>query len=190
MSDATGIGGESGLTAAAYVVLGMVRIGARTGYEIKQLTGQSIRYFWAISPVQIYPSLTRLEEAGLITGREDPQGRRPRRVYEITDAGQAALREWLGRPDPMPFELRDLGLVKLFFADALAPDQARHVLRAVRERSESRVAELRAVEPTARAVRESGDAYPELTLAMGIAVHQALAELCRDFELRYADAGQ
>ncbi len=195
MSDATEISGGTRLTAgdnrlttAAYVVLGMIRIGARTGYEIKQLTGQSIRYFWTISPVQIYPSLNQLEEAGLITGREDPQGRRRRRVYEITGAGQAALREWLGRPDPMPFELRDLGLVKLFFADALAPGQARQVLRAVRERSESRVAELRAVEPTARAVRESGDAYPGLTLAMGIAVHQAMADLCRDFERRYADA--
>ena len=180
MSDATEAGGETGpaagdngLTTAAYVVLGMIRIGARTGYEIKQLTAQSIRYFWTISPVQIYPSLNQLEEAGLITGREDPQGRRRRRVYQITGAGQAALREWLGRPGPMPFELRDLGLVKLFFADALVPGQARQVLRAV--------------EPTARAVRESGDAYPELTLAMGIAVHQAMADLCRDFEQRYAD---
>ncbi len=187
-SRGAGTSDAGGLTTAAFVVLGMVRLGARTGYEIKQLTGQSIRYFWTISPVQIYPGLTRLEEAGLITGREDPQGRRRRRVYEITVAGQAALREWLGRQDPMPFELRDLGLVKLFFADALDPDQARQVLRAVRERSEERVATLRAVEPTARAVRDRGDVYPELTLAMGIAVHQALADLCRDFEQKYADA--
>ena len=178
------------LTTAAYVVLGMVRIGARTGYEIKQLTAQSIRYFWTISPVQIYPSLTQLEAAGLVTGREEPHGRRPRRVFQITSAGQAALREWLGRPGPMPFELRDLGLVKLFFADALEPGQARQVLRAVAERSEDRVAELRAVEPTARAARELGAAYPELTLAIGIAFHQAMAELCRDFEQRYTDTGQ
>jgi len=185
MDDATG---KIGLSTAAYVVLGMVRLGARTGYEIKQMTEQSIRYFWTISPVQIYPSLTQLEASGLITGREDPQGRRPRRVYEITDAGQAALREWLGRPGPIPFELRDLGLVKLFFADALDPGQAHDVLRAVRERSEDRVAALRAVEPTARAARDRGAAYPELTLLMGIAFHQAMADLCRDFEQRYADA--
>jgi PadR family transcriptional regulator, regulatory protein AphA len=190
MDDATGNRDAPGLTTAAYVVLGMVRIGARTGYDIKQLTAQSIRYFWTISPVQIYPSLIQLEAAGLVSGREEPQGRRPRRVFQITDAGQAALREWLSRPDPLPFELRDLGLVKLFFADALDPDQARQVLRAVAERSEGRVAELRAVEPTARAAREQGAAYPELTLAIGIAFHQAMADLCRDFEQRYADAGQ
>jgi PadR family transcriptional regulator AphA len=188
VSTATEITGEDGLPAAAYVVLGMVGLGARTGYEIKQMTGQSIRYFWAISPVQIYPSLTRLAEAGFVTGREDPQGRRPRRVYEITDAGRAALAGWLDRPDPMPFELRDLGLVKLFFADTLAPSQARQLLRTVRQRSEDRVAALRAVEPTARAAQDQGHAYPGLTLAMGIAVHQAMADLCRDFEQRYAEA--
>src|ERR1700744_6720384 len=110
MRDATEIGGGSGLTTAAYLVLGMVRLGARTGYEIKQLTAQSIRYFWTISPVQIYPSLTQLEAAGLVTGREEPHGRRPRRVFQITSARQAALREWRAPPRPLPFELRDLGL--------------------------------------------------------------------------------
>jgi len=115
-----------------------------------------------------------------------------RRGWDNTEliGSPADLREWLGRPGPMPFELRDLGLVKLFFADALEPGQARQVLRAVAERSEDRVAELRAVEPTARAARELGAAYPELTLAIGIAFHQAMADLCRDFEQRYTDAGQ
>src|ERR1700747_2467768 len=88
----------------AYVVLGMVRLGARSGYEIKQTVEQSIRFFWTISPVQIYPSLVQLEEAGLITGRADPQGKRRRRTYEITPAGELALRQWLRRAEPMPFE--------------------------------------------------------------------------------------
>ena len=62
-----------------------------------------------------------LESAGLITGRADPQGRRPRRVFETTQAGEAALRDWLTRDEPMLFELRDTGLLKIFFADALDP---------------------------------------------------------------------
>ena len=66
MEDATDNRDAPELTTAAYVVLGMVRIGARTGYEIKQLTAQSIRYFWTISPVQIYPSLTQLEAARML----------------------------------------------------------------------------------------------------------------------------
>src|ERR1700722_1599848 len=97
---------EPSLGTPAYVVLGMIFIGARTGYEIKQMVEQSTRFFWTISQAQIYPSLQQLEQAGLITGREDPQGLRPRRVFEITAAGRAELIGWLGRDDPMPFELR------------------------------------------------------------------------------------
>jgi hypothetical protein len=76
------------LGAPAYVVLGMVRLGARSGYEIKQMVELPIRFFWTISQVQIYPSLERLESAGLVKGRSEPQGKRPKRVYEITPRGE------------------------------------------------------------------------------------------------------
>ena len=36
-----------------YVVLGMVGLGRRSGYEIKQAVELSIRFFWTISPAQI-----------------------------------------------------------------------------------------------------------------------------------------
>lgn len=127
------------LSAPAYVVLGMVHLGARSGYEIKRAVENSIRFFWTISQAQIYPSLELLESAGLITGRADPQGRRPRRVFETTQAGEAALRDWLTRDEPMLFELRDTGLLKIFFADALDPAQALTLLQALRQRSEDRV---------------------------------------------------
>lgn len=44
------------LTAPDYVVLGMVWLGARSGYEIKQTVERSIRFFWTISQAQIYPT--------------------------------------------------------------------------------------------------------------------------------------
>jgi PadR family transcriptional regulator AphA len=177
---------EPSLGTPAYVVLGMIFIGARTGYEIKQMVEQSTRFFWTISQAQIYPSLQQLERAGFITGREDPQGRRRRRVFEITAAGRAELTGWLGRDDPMPFELRDTGMLKLFFADTLDHDQALALLHAVRQRSEDRVGLLRALEPVARAVEDEGYRYPLLTLELGIAVHQAMADVCAAFERRQA----
>lgn len=172
------------LGAPAYVVLGMVRLGARSGYEIKQAVENSIRFFWTISQVQIYPSLQLLEQAGLITGRPDPQGRRPRRVFEITEAGEAALRDWLTRDEPMPFELRDSGLLKVFFADTLDREQALALLHAVRQRSADRVRTLRAIEPAAKAAEAGGNLYPNLTLQLGIAYHQAIIDVCADFERR------
>src|SRR4051794_26733567 len=72
------------LSPTAYVILGMLRLGKRTGYDIKQLVDKSTRFFWAASYGQIYPELKRLEEAGLIRGEADPQGGRQRRAYELT----------------------------------------------------------------------------------------------------------
>jgi DNA-binding PadR family transcriptional regulator len=167
----------------AYVVLGMLRLGARSGYEIKQAVDLSIRFFWTISHAQIYPSLEHLERRGLVRGRSDPQGRRPRRVYEVTQRGEAALAEWVERDEPMPFELRDIGLLKLFFADTLDRDHARALLDAVRRRSEERIQTLRDIEPAGRAMEGEGNAFPLLTLRMGIAFHQAMVDACDEFEL-------
>ena len=50
----------------SYVILGMLRKGAKSGYEIKAKADISTRFFWAISYGQIYPELKRLERAGLI----------------------------------------------------------------------------------------------------------------------------
>jgi PadR family transcriptional regulator, regulatory protein AphA len=174
----------------AYVVLGMVGLGERSGYEIKQAVELSIRFFWTISQAQIYPSLERLERAGLIEGRAEPRGKRPRRVYDITEEGEAALAEWLRREEPMPFELRDIGMVKLFFADALDPDDALTLLATVKGRSEERVAALREIESAAQLVEDQGNTHPLLTLRMGIAFHQAMIDVCQEFEPKFNGRGR
>ncbi|HEX3459622.1 MAG TPA: PadR family transcriptional regulator [Acidimicrobiales bacterium] len=172
----------SELSRPDYVALGMIRLGVRSGYEIKEAVELSIRFFWTISRAQIYPSLERLEEAGLVEGTSEPAGRRQRRTFQITEAGDAALQEWLQRDEPMPFELRDIGMVKLFFADVLDRDEALALLDSIRHRSEERVATLRSIVPTAQSVAEQGNTLPGLTLRMGIAFHQAMIDVCREFE--------
>jgi len=172
---------EAELPIHAYVVLGMVSLGSRSGYEIKQDVERSIRFFWTISQAQIYPSLERLERDGLITGHEEPTGRRRRRLFEITDAGRATLRAWLADAEPIRFELRDVGLLKLFFADASQDAEAGELLDAVRRRSQERVATLTAIRPAAADLRGQGNIYPLLTLEMGIAFHQAMADVCARF---------
>lgn len=165
-----------------YVVLGMVRLGAQSGYDIKKSVRDSIRFFWTISEAQIYPSLDRLERAALVRGRSAPQGRRRRRSFEITPKGEAALRGWLTDGEAMPFELRDIGLVKLFFADALDRADALELLHAIIERSHERVAALNRIEPEARRSRAAGIRHPALTLSLGIAFHQAIIDVCVKFE--------
>jgi DNA-binding PadR family transcriptional regulator len=170
------------LTPSDHVVLGMVGLDARSGYEIRRTVELSIRFFWTISPAQVYPSLARLEKAGLLTGRDDPRGRRPRRIYERTEAGSRALREWLGRPEPMPFELRDIAMVKLFFADALDTAAAQRLLAEARTRSEEQVATLETIRPTAEEAARTGKPHPLLTLELGIAFHRAMADVLERFD--------
>ncbi|HWJ43279.1 MAG TPA: PadR family transcriptional regulator, partial [Solirubrobacterales bacterium] len=116
------------LSPTAYVILGFVRGEPRSGYEIKALVDNSTRFFWAASYGQIYPDLKRLSEAGLIVGSDSPTGGRKRTVYEITVDGEEELRAWL-RQEPEPFEMRDEGLLKLFFAGALPREEAIGILR-------------------------------------------------------------
>jgi PadR family transcriptional regulator, regulatory protein AphA len=171
-----------------YVVLGMVRLGAQSGYDIKKSVRDSIRFFWTISEAQIYPSLDRLERAALVRGCSAPQGRRRRRNFDITPQGETALRRWLTGGEAMPFELRDIGLVKLFFADALDRADALGLLQAIIERSHERVAALNRIEPEARRRSAAGIRHPALTLSLGIAFHKAIIDVCAKFEKEFGGA--
>jgi PadR family transcriptional regulator AphA len=133
------------LSATGKVVLGMLAARPRTGYEIKQLVDTSARFFWAASYGQIYPELKRLEEAGLITGSDASQGARQRTVYKLTAEGKRAAREWIERA-PQIFELRDEGLLELFFAGSIEPSRTAEIARerAAQARSKARV--LRALQ--------------------------------------------
>ena len=136
------------LSPTAYVILGMVSGEPRSGYEIKALVDNTTRFFWAASYGQIYPELKRLSEAGLVEGVDAPTGGRKRTVYAITADGEEELKAWLRQP-PETYEMREEGLLKLFFAGALPPEEAVEILRAMREHRAGLAERLRAMEPMA-----------------------------------------
>jgi PadR family transcriptional regulator AphA len=175
------------LSRTAYVILGMLKLGRRTGYEIKSFVDVSARRFWAASYGQIYPELKRLEGAGLIRGEDDPEGGRQRRAYELTVHGDRALHDWLASGEPFVHELRDESMLKFFFADALGPDERLALLRRQREMHEGVLAELRAMEPGAReGAEERGKEFPLLTLEWGMAFHEFHIDWCTRMEERLA----
>ena len=106
------------------VILGLLSIAPRSGYEIKATVDRSTRYFWAASYGQIYPELRRLENEGLIDGEDAPNGARPRRVYRLTPDGRAELEAWLRSEGDLTIELRDELLLRIFFADAVGREEA------------------------------------------------------------------
>lgn len=115
----------------SYIVLGMLRLGATSGYAIKKAADAATSAIWPVSLAQVYPELARLEEHGLVLRHEDPQGARLRARYELTDKGEDALLAWLGSSHEVPMQARVEGMLRGFFIDALPKrDQIALVQRA------------------------------------------------------------
>ncbi|MGO9743022.1 MAG: PadR family transcriptional regulator [Roseiarcus sp.] len=71
------------------VVLGFIADEPRHGYEIIKGLRQRFQGAYSPSPGAIYPMLRLLEEAGLVSS----QSRGPRRLFTVTEAGRAYLRD-------------------------------------------------------------------------------------------------
>jgi DNA-binding PadR family transcriptional regulator len=172
------------LSATAYVILGLVRNEPRSGYEIKAVVDNSTRFFWAASYGQIYPELKRLAEAGLIVGSDVPTGGRKRTVYEITADGEEELRAWL-RQAPETFEMRDEGLLKLFFANALPREEAVEILRSMRAQRLAVNERLRAIE---QMKGEIEDPFPMIVLRGGLEFSEWFVDWCERMEAQLLDS--
>lgn len=102
-----------------------------TGYEIGRQFERSIGYFWSATHQQIYRTLKKLHDDGLVEFEAVAQDSRPdKKVYTLSQAGRDALRDWVSHPAPIP-RLRDELSVKLRAAehgdlDDLMAEIARH----------------------------------------------------------------
>lgn len=172
--------GEPSLSNTSAAVLGMIVLGARSGYDIRRAAERSVRFFWALGPPQVYAELKRLEAAELITGRDEARGERARRTFAATPAGEAALRAWLVDDDQVgALELRDPELLRLFFADAVDAESARARLDIMRRRSEQALEHFRReITPAAERTREAGAAFPEHVASFGRELHEFIVGWC------------
>ena len=75
-------------------ILSVLESGPRHGYDIMQELGRR-RGGFRPSPGSIYPALQMLEDAGYVRGHEADG----KRIYEITDAGRAHLKEQVDEDD-------------------------------------------------------------------------------------------
>src|SRR5256885_6950437 len=86
----------------------------------------SLSDLWSVQHTQLYGEPARLAKAGYLTERQEAMGRR-RKTYALTKKGRGALTEWLTGPTSAFTELRDPGLLKLYFGadpQAVAAEQA------------------------------------------------------------------
>ena len=109
------------LTKTSYVVLGMVAMrGPSTSYDLKRAVGHSVGFFWPFPHAQLYSEPKRLMARGLLDVVTEDDGRR-RQTYTVTDAGLAALRDWLAEPTREQLQVRDVAELKLFFGEFAQP---------------------------------------------------------------------
>lgn len=82
---------------AELLLLSLVEMRARHGYEISKLIEQRSAGELRFNAASLYPLLYRLEQRGWIEGRwVEKAGQRRRRYYRATRAGKKMLRQQLG----------------------------------------------------------------------------------------------
>jgi DNA-binding PadR family transcriptional regulator len=109
------------LTPTSYIVLGLISAAGRaTPYDLKRVHQQGIGGFWSLNHAQLYAEPDRLAAAGYLSVEREEGGRR-RKLYELTDRGREAFSAWLASPTDEFTELRDPGLLQLFFGAEPGP---------------------------------------------------------------------
>ena len=110
------------LTTTSYAILGWLAAGPWTTYELAKQMQRNLAFFWPRAESRLYEEPKNLVALGLATRERTLIGRRPRTVYEITDAGREELRRWQASPSAPP-SLDFEGLVHLFFGENATPEQ-------------------------------------------------------------------
>ncbi|TWF94634.1 PadR family transcriptional regulator [Saccharopolyspora dendranthemae] len=142
-------------------VLGLLHNTSMHGYELRKQLNDTLGVFRALSCGSLYPTLRRLCRSGLIEEESDTEeskawGRRARRVYRITTAGEQRFDELVTDSGPRACEDNAFGVHVVFFSRTPAEARMR-ILLARRRRVEERQEGLRS------ALARSGDCLDRYT---------------------------
>lgn len=114
-----------------HALLGFLRQSPMHGYEIHQRMSDAngLGTVWRVKQSRLYALLTRLEKEGLIRATVEPQGvHPPRKVFQLTAAGEQAFLDWVQRGVAHGRDIRLDFLVKFYFAKMEGVDAARHLV--------------------------------------------------------------
>ncbi|HKD77623.1 MAG TPA: helix-turn-helix transcriptional regulator [Ktedonobacterales bacterium] len=151
---------------SSYIILGLLEmLGPQTPYELKKEVDGSIAYFWDVPRAQLYVEPERLAGLGLVAEEREEGGRR-RRVYRILDPGRVALRSWLRDTAQVPVELRDTGLLKLYFGFALSREELVRMAQVQAEMHRQRLQEYGRIAQSLRTIPDG--IFALATLHMGM----------------------
>ena len=117
-------------------LLGLLAQKSRHGYELHAAFEAVVggEQNWDVKPAQIYTTLARLEEGGLVIEEGVEQGGGPeKRIYAITPAGREALSQWLSAGVELEHH-RDEFFLKLLLGIATGEANPRYVIQTQRNK--------------------------------------------------------
>jgi len=167
-----------------HILLGMLEQPA-SGYQLKQAFEQQQAHYWSANLAQIYPTLNRMEDKGLLTSTEQasPKGP-PRRVYQRTKAGRKALVDWL-RQGPEVHTDRLSWLAQVGFLSSLNRSGQVEFLQALRDEFQRHRQELldieshwKAADPGFPDALEEPDLFAHFTLRLGVKKYATIIDWC------------
>jgi DNA-binding PadR family transcriptional regulator len=154
------------LTFISYTVLALVGRGGASPHDLVQMMRVG-RIYHAAATSQYYAEPKRLERLGLLSSTKEPGRTRERTVYRLTDAGLAALREWMETPAAFP-RLVGEPPVRVLSTDLVGEPAVRASLLAMRAEMEELRAGIREGEERAASIPHR---TKYLLLSHGLARH-------------------
>lgn len=156
-----------------------------SGYDLQKEIDLAFSHFWSVQLPQIYPTLRRMEESGLVVSKmvESTAGP-PRRVYKRTAKGKEALVDWLLEGPIFGGERRHYLAQIYFLSETGNLDTALSFLEDLNAIMEARYEQLCAIEDMWR--EEFGEDYPDNLPVDGFFRHLTF-DLGRDIAKIYVD---
>lgn len=131
-----------------HIILGMLRKGPKSGYDMNKELSNVIHYFWEADISRIYRSLNEMKKKGWVEFETVVQEDSPnKKVYSLTDEGREELKRWLAEPGKSSGSHNPF-LAQLHFNDAIPAEAQLHVME---ERLKSLRAEVVELERRAQA---------------------------------------
>ncbi|HEY4385489.1 MAG TPA: PadR family transcriptional regulator [Ktedonobacteraceae bacterium] len=129
-----------------YGVLGLLEYwGPMSGYDLKRMFDHVLAPMWGAVHSQIYHELRRMSTLGWVEMERVEQEARPdRKVYQITQQGRQALREWQEQP-PAILQMKDELLLKILFGSFTSPETLANNVRLSISAHEQRLLQYRQI---------------------------------------------
>lgn len=150
-----------------HLILGLLTRQPMSGYDVRRFLKSLSWLVDSPSFGSIYPTLRALQEDGLVTMEEVlRQGKQPRKIYTITEAGRQALREWVDQPSSPDVSLKTF-LMRLVLAGSFSHTGLIVHLQQRRSQIGAHYATLKQIMETLDEMADSGQ---RLTFDYGLAL--------------------